>query len=139
MTRPDIYFPILLGCFALLCLGAGLVVFEYPPLVMRLPIFAGLFTVAMCLTIVVRVLKTGATSSLSVPVDKTRLLVLTSILPIAYLLGYGWGLPTFLALYLAYNGLSWPRCLVAALVCALLIETVFVRLLKVSLPTLWSI
>ena len=48
MTRPDIYFPILLGCFALLCLGAGLVVFEYPPLVMRLPIFAGLFTVAMC-------------------------------------------------------------------------------------------
>ena len=31
MTRPDISFAVLLGCFVLLWLGAGLLVFDYPP------------------------------------------------------------------------------------------------------------
>ncbi len=129
----------------LLWLGAGLLVFDYPLLVMGLPVFAGLFTVAMCITIVLTDLKTKANSSCPAPalwrIDKSRLirlLCLTSILPIAHLLGYALGLPVFLALYLVLTGLSWPRCLIAAVVCALLIEIVFVRLLKVSLPMLWG-
>ena len=145
MTRPEPSFAILLSCFVLLWLGAGLLVFDYPLHVMGLPVFAGLFTVAMCITIVATNLKTEANSSYPAPapgrIDKPRLirfLCLTSILPIAHLLGYALGLPVFLALYLASTGLSWPRCLIAAVICALLIEIVFVRLLKVSLPMLWG-
>ena len=140
MTRPDTGFAILLGCFVLLWLGAGLLVFDYPPLVMRLPIVSGLFTVAMCILIAATDLKTVANTSCPAPVpgriDKPRLirlLGLASILPIAHLLGYALGLPVFLALYLKLTGLNWLRCLLAAVICALLIEIVFVRVLKVSL------
>lgn len=145
MARPDAAFAILVSAFVLLWLGAGLTVLGYPMLVIRAPILAGLFTVAMCLTIAFKDFKAEVTSSRplasGVRFDRGRLvriLGLTSILPIAYLLGYGVGLPVFLSIHLATNGLSWPRCLLAAAVCALLIQIVFVRILGIALPQLFG-
>lgn len=146
MTRPDVAFAAALAGFVLLWLGAGLTVFDYPPLVMRLPQLAGMFTVAMCLMIAVAGLKAPQVRKHRRPssgrFDRprlTRLLVLTSILPITHVLGYALGLPVFLAVHLTMNGLGWTRSLIAAAVCALLIEAVFVRILGISMPPPWGV
>lgn len=141
MARPEIGFNTLLGGFVLLWLGAGLLLFEYSLLVMRLPILAGLFTIAACTAIAVRSAKTIPDSPppAAERFDNSRLLrllALISILPLAYLLGYRLGLPVFLGIYLAMNGLGWLRSLLAAAVCAALIELLFVRALKLTLPSL---
>ena len=145
MRRSEIGFAVFLGCFTLSWLAAGLLVFGYTPLVMRLPLLAGAFTVVMLAGVVIGLAGTAGSALHSAGVaawlDKARLkrlLGLAGILPAANLLGYSLGLPLFLALYLALNGVNWKGCLFSAVTCGVLIELVFVRILQVSMPAPWG-
>ncbi len=145
MRRAEIGFSVFLGCFTLLWLTTGLLVLGYTPLVMRLPLLAGAFTLVMLIGVVIGF--AGTAGSAHDPAQATvwlnkaglnRLFGLASILPAAILLGYQLGLPLFLAVYLTLNGLNWKRSLFSAVMCGLLIELVFVRILQVSMPAPWG-
>ena len=141
MKQTAILFPLFITVFIVAFLFSGMVVWGYSRQVIMFPVLVGISTCLFCVLLLV-FKRTGPANmsvfegngTVQLRKDFHSFLGLLTILPILGILGPTWGTFIYLVAFLKLRGENWYIAVALGTGSVLIINGIFLRLLKLSLP-----
>lgn len=137
--RPDLVFLLAIALFVTVFLLLGGFVYHYSWTAFQFPLFVGIIVLALCALDAAlggRYTRDAEAETVSLRDTVLTLGWIVAIVPVVFALGYGIGIPAYIATYLLAHGFGWRLSAIVAAGAFLVVYVGFAILLNVPVP-LW--